>query len=355
MRVLLLALALIACKGHDKPGSGSGSGSPHPGTADAAIAPPVDWKACDAAMRKAATEALDVRPQIVIEGCEVCGDWTPLLQWNRPQAEKGPTRQQIETSMSVCGICNSSAKQRFFGTLDNARGTNSRAPWRYLGDLCKAEVSAVPDTRFMTAPYYALDRIARAATSHGGESANLMAALELPLPAVSVTGNGIVLPDVEDGVSPTAGPLAITMMGDGLHVAKLPRARLGASGVAVDLGNYPGDVVKPADLEAALKKLANGDATTTIAILAPVATPAQTLVPVVAIASKVAPVALAVNAHGAPEGWDLPATIQITLVPTGGDVVAITGEMTSQQLATELAKRAKNGTRKVTLKAPGTP
>ncbi|MEO8549842.1 MAG: hypothetical protein ABI678_07705, partial [Kofleriaceae bacterium] len=208
------------------------------------------------------------------------------------------------------------------------------------------------DTRFMTAPFYALDRIARAATSHGGESANLMAALELPLPAVSVTGNGIVLPDVEDGVSPTAGPLAITMMGDGLHVAKLPRARLGASGVAVDLGNYPGDVVKPADLEAALKKLANGDATTTIAILAPVATPAQMVVPVVATASKVAPVALAVNAHAAPEGWDLPATIQVALVPSGGDAVAISAEMTVQQLATELAKRAKNGTRKVTLQAP---
>jgi hypothetical protein len=349
MRALLLALALIACKGHDKPGTGSATGSAHPATADAAIAPPVDWKACDTAMRKAATEPLDLRPQIVIEGCEVCGDWGPLLQWNRPQAEKGPTRTQIENSMSVCGFCNSNAKQRFLGTLDDARGMSVRTPWRFLGEMCKGEVSALPDNRYTSAPLYALDRIARAATAHGGESANLMAAIELPLPAVTITGAGIVMPDVDDGVSPTAGPLAITVMGDGLHVAKMPRARLGASGVAIDLGNYPGDVVKPADLPAALAKLANGDTSMTITILAPVATPAQALVPIVAAADKVAPIYLAVNAHGAPEGWDLPATIPVALVASGADTLALTGEMSVQQLASELAKRAKSGARKVVL------
>ncbi|HET9993756.1 MAG TPA: hypothetical protein VFQ65_34700 [Kofleriaceae bacterium] len=353
MRVWWIALALFACKGKDHPGTGSATGSGHPLVADAAIAaPPIDWKTCDAALRKAATEPLDVRPSLVIEGCEVCGDWTPLLHWNTPQTEKGPTRKQIETAMSVCGYCNANAKQRFLGTLDSARGMNVRTPWRYLGEMCKGEVSALPDNRFTTAPLYALDRIARAATAHGGESANLMASIELPLPAVTVTGAGIVMPDVEEGVSPTAGPLAITVMGDGLHVAKLPRARLGASGVAIDLGNYPGDVVKPADLPTALAKLANGDSSMTITILAPVATPAQALVPIVAAAAKVAPIYLAVNAHGAPEGWDLPATIPVALVAEGGDKLALTGEMSVQQLATELAKRAKSGARKVLLKAP---
>jgi hypothetical protein len=347
---IAFALALVGCKGHSGSGSGSGSGSAHVLTADAAIAPPIDWKTCDTALRKAATEPLDVRPSLVIEGCEVCGDWTPLLDWNRPPAEKGPTRKQIETAMAVCGYCNANAKQRFLGTLDDARGMNVRTPWRFLGEQCKGEVSALPDNRFMSAPLYALDRIARAATAHGGESANLMAAIELPLPAVTITGAGIVMPDVDDGVSPTAGPLAITVMGDGVHVAKLPRARLGASGVAVDLGNYPGDVVKPADLAAALGKLANGDTTMTITLLAPVATPAQALVPIVAAAAKVAPIYLAVNAHAAPEGWDLPATIPVALVAEGGDKLALTGEMSVQQLATELAKRAKSGTRKVLLK-----
>ena len=353
MRRLLL-IALVACGHKDKPGAGSGSSSSmppgHPILVDAAPAPPIDWTACNAALRKAATAPLDVRPQIVISGCAVCGDWMPILMWNHPQTEKGPTRAQIDAAMATCGFCNANAKQRFLGTLDSARGTSTRTPWRYLGEQCKGEVSAVPDNRFTTAPFYALDRIARAATAHGGESANLMAAIELPLPAVSITGTGITLPDV-DASSPTAGPLAITMLGDGLYVAKLPRARLGANGVAVDLGNYPGDVVKPADLAAALTKLAAKDATVSIAILAPVATPAQQVVAVAAAAAKVAPVYLAVNAQGSPEGWDLPATIPVALVATGGDKLTIDGEMTVQLLATELAKRAKSGQKKIVLSA----
>jgi hypothetical protein len=323
---------------------------PRSRSVDAAPPPVVDWTKCNTALRKAATEPLDVRPQLVIDGCHVCGDWTPILQWSRPQAEKGPSRAQIEHAMEACGLCNANAKQRFLGTLDNARGTNARSPWRYLGEQCKAEVSAVPDNRFTTAPFYALDRIARAATAHGGDTANLMAAIEVPLPAVSITGAGITLPDIDDGVSPTAGPLAITVMGDGLHVAKLPRARLGASGVAVDLGDYPGEVVTPADLATVLGKLAAGDKTVSIAILASVATPAQELVPVVQAASKVAPIYLAVNAPGSPEGWDLPGTIPISLVASGGDALKITGEMSAQNLATELAKRAKAGVKKIVLK-----
>jgi hypothetical protein len=352
-RLLLIAsIALGACGHKDKPGTGSGSSAMPPGhpiLVDAAPPPKVDWTACNAALRKAATAPLDVRPQLVIDGCAVCGDWKPILMWNHPETEKGPTRAQIDAAMETCGFCNSNAKQRFLGTLDNARGTSARTPWRYLGEQCKAEVSAVPDNRFTTAPFYALDRIARAATARGGESANLMAAIELPLPAVSITGTGITLPDVDAGISPTAGPLAITMMGDGLHVAKLPRARLGASGVAVDLGNYPGDVVKPTDLGAALKKLAAGDATVSIAILAPVATPAQQIVTVAATAGGVAPTYLAVNAQGSPEGWDLPATIPVALVVTGGDKLKVDGEMTAQLLATELAKRAKSGQKKIVL------
>jgi len=349
--VVALALA-AACKGsHDQAGSGpSGSGGfVHPIIADAPFSPPVDWTACNMALRKAATEPLDVRPQLVIEGCAVCGDWMPILQWNRPATEKGPTRLQIETAMATCGYCSPNAKQRFLGTLDAARGTNSRTPWRNLGDLCKAEISAVPDSRFTNAPFYALDRIARAAAAHGGDTANLLAALELPLPAISISGSGLTLPDLEDGVSPTAGPLAITVMGDGIHVAKLPRARMSGTGLTVELGNYPGETVKPDQLGAALTKLAAGDKATSITILAPVAAPAQQLVATVATAAKIAPVYLGVNAHGAPEGWDLTGTIPVALA--GGDKLVVSGEMTAQQLATELAKRSKNGQRKVTLVA----
>ncbi|MFT3692232.1 MAG: hypothetical protein QM831_03770 [Kofleriaceae bacterium] len=351
-----LALALIGC-GHKDSGSGSGSGSGsklppgHPIIVDAPPAPPVDWDACNAALRKAATEPLDVRPSLVIDNCKVCGDWTPILMWQHPPTEKGaPTHAQIEAAMATCGYCpNPNGKARFWATLDNARGTDARTPWRYLGEQCKADISAVPDTRFVSAPFYALDRIARAASAHGGESANLMAAIEFPLPAVSLTGTGITLPDVDSGQSNTAGPLAITVIGDGVHVAKLPRARLGASGVTVDLGNYPGDVVKPADLGAALTKLAAGDATASITVLAPVAAPVASMKPVFAAAAKVAPTYLAVNATGSPEGWALPATIPVQIVDKGGDVVKVAGTMTIQELATELAKRAKAGAKKIVL------
>jgi len=367
--VVLLAL-LAACKGkHDgAAGSGSATTDPHARPIDASIVVPVDWKACDNALRKAATEPLDVRPALVIDGCKVCGDWTPLLRWATPQAEKGPTRFQIEDAMARCGYCSPNAKQRFLGTLDNARGTNTRTPWRYLGEMCKAEVSAVPDNRFTTAPFYALDRIARAASAHGGETANLLAAIELPLPAVTVTGVGMVLPDLDGGVQPTAGPLSITLIGDALHVAKLPRAHLGAGGVTVELGNYPGDEVKLADLGGALTKLANGDKTVSITLVIAHATPAEKLIPIIAAASTVAPIYLAANAPGSPEGWDLPGTIPVALEAGGpgrssqgrpaeragkadDDTIAIKPEMTVQNLATELAKRAKAGQKKASLAA----
>jgi hypothetical protein len=353
--IALVLVASATCKGaHDPPHAGggtSGSGFVHPSVVAPPIAPPVDWTACNTALRRAATEPLDVRPQLVIDGCAVCGDWAPILQWNRPSTEKGPTRLQIESAMATCGYCNANAKQRFLGTLDAARGTSSRAPWRNLGELCKAEVSAVPDSRFTNAPFYALDRIARAAAAHGGETANLLAALELPLPAVSISGSGLTLPDLDDGVSPTAGPMAVTVMGDGLHVAKLPRARMSGAGLSVDLGNYPGDVVKPEQLGAALTKLAAGEPTTSITVLTAVAAPAQQLVTMVATAAMVAPVYLGVNAHDAPEGWDLTGTIPVALTAAGGDTLVVTAEMTAQQLATELAKRSKNGHRTVTLVA----
>ncbi|HEY0253369.1 MAG TPA: hypothetical protein VGC41_17665 [Kofleriaceae bacterium] len=358
MKRLALLLLVVACghKDHDAgKGSGQNSGSSamppgHPIIVDAPPAPPVDWEACNTALRKAATEPLDVRPSLVIDNCKVCGDWTPILMWAHAPTEKGaPTHAQIEAAMATCGYCpNPNGKQRFMATLDNARGTDARTPWRYLGEQCKADISALPDPRFVSAPFYALDRIARAATAHGGESANLMAAIEFPLPAVSISGTGITLADVDGGQSQTASPYAITLIGDGAHVAKLPRARLGANGVTTDLGGYPGDVVKPADLGAAMAKLVAGDASASITILAPFATPAVTLKPIIASVNA-APIYLAVNAAGSPEGWALPATIPVQLVDKGGDILKVPNEMTVQQLATELAARARKGSKKITL------
>jgi hypothetical protein len=354
-RAIYLALIFAAaCGGKKKQHHAVGSGSDsHRGSAAASTEPvvPVDWPACEAALRQAGTAPLDGRPQLIIDGCAVCGDWKPIIKWSTLQADGGPSRELISSAMDRChAFCNGQAKQHFLGTLDDARGTTSHTPWRYLGEVCKGDVSALPDKRFMSAPLFALDRIARAAAAHGGDAANLVQAIELPLPALTLTGIGIVMPDIDGDVTPTAGPIAITLTGGGIFVAKLPRARMTATGLAVDLGDYPGNVVKLDGLAAALTKLA--DATPSITILAPTATPAETLVPVVGVAAKVAPVYLAANAANAPEGWELPGNIPVALdVGTGKSAFKISHELTVQNLATELAARAKAGTKKLALAA----
>jgi hypothetical protein len=342
-RTLLAVLLFIggACKGKSAP---AGETDPHAGLGSGSAAPVVvDWKACDAALATAATAPLHARPMIPIEGCRVCGDPTPIVRWNTPHTEGGPTRADIEAAMLRCtAYCNADAKQRFLGTLDQARGTSSRTPWRQLGEVCKEKVSALPDQRFSSGPLLLLDRIARATAAHGGQTATLATAFELPLPALTLVGTGVQLPDLETGVSPTAGGIPITVLAGELHVGRMPRAKLGASGVAVDLGPdvYPGKTVAIADLAGALKGLVGDDKTQTITLLAPHATPAQTLVPVIAAAAGVAAVYLAANAHEAPEGWDLPGAIPVALEAGGANPIVVTGEMTVQQLATELGTRA---------------
>jgi len=350
-----VAIALVGACGDKKHKHAGGAGSAAMlGSAAGSAAAPVstvDWPTCEAALRQASTAPLDNRPELVITGCTVCGNWDPLLKWNAIERNGGPSRKDITSAMEACnGFCNSQAKQHFLGTLDDARGTQARTPWRYLGDVCKGDVSALPDSRFISAPFFALDRIARAAAAHGGDAANLAQSIELPLPAVSITGSGIVIPDVDSDVAPTAGPLAITLTGGQLFVAKLPRARMGATGLSVDLGGYPGDPVKVEALGAALQKLLAGDASPSVTILAPTATPAEALVPVVAAASKIAPVYLGANAANTPEGWDLPGNIPVALeAGSGKTALTISHEMSAQDLANELAARAKAGTKKLAL------
>ena len=351
MRTWIAAIVVVAaCSGGKKPkkqpGSGSGSGS----IAQVQAPPPtVDWPTCEAALRQASTAPLDNRPELVIEGCVVCGNWDPVLKWNTIERNGGPSRKDIMAAMERCNAyCSNQAKQQFLGAIDDARGTQARTPWRHLGDVCKGDVSALPDSRFISAPLFALDRIARAAAAHGGEAANLAQAIELPLPAVSITGSGIVIPDVESEVAPTAGPLAITLTGGQIFVAKLPRARMATTGLTVELGGYPGDPVKLDALGPALQKLAEGSPS--ITILAPTATPAEAIVPIVAAASKIAPVYLGANAANTPEGWDLPGNIPVALeAGSGKTALKISHEMSAQDLATELATRGKAGTKKLAL------
>ena len=310
----------------------------------------VDWFECEAALKNAPRVSELTRIDMILNGCHVCGDWLPLLDWGKLQTEGGPTRLAIEGAMLACkGYCDPNAKQRFLGTLDNARGADVRTPWRWLGEMCKAEVSAVPDTRYMSAPYFALDRVARAVAAHGGEPANLLAKIDLALPAVTMTGIGPALPIFDTGGRVSAAPRHhITVIAEDIYVGDLPRAHLDGSGVHVDSGPepYPGHTVRLEQLATAW----SSEPSPKIAVLMSRATPAQKLVELIAATGSKAQLFLAVDTGGGPEGWVLPSIIPVQLVDgapeverdsgrwrAAPDAIKIRPETTIEQLADELA------------------
>jgi hypothetical protein len=333
--VIALAGCLGACKGNSEQksattGSGAGAGS-------AAAEVKIDWTACDKALANAAEAPLDARPAIIIDGCQVCGgDWKPLLMWNRDPASGGPKREHIEQRMVACNaFCTGTSKLEFMGSLDKTRGQGINTPWRELEKTCKERVNGAADPRFMSAPFFALDRIARAAAAKGGATADKLAAIELPLPPVTISGVGVALPD-SAAVTPKVGELAVTVLGDAIQVGRMPRGKLTAAGVSAK-PDYPGNPVQVEQLGAKLLELVGEDKTQTITILAPHAMPAINLVPIIAAAATVAPVYLGAHAYEAPEGWQLAGAIPIAL--EAGSGVKVTDEMTVQNLAGELAAR----------------
>jgi hypothetical protein len=306
--VTILALGFGSCKKHD-------DDAPTSQKRDAA-AVEVDWTRCENTLRKVPTLPDAARTAALLEGCQVCGDWTPLLRWNTLHEQGGPTRTEIDERMAAChAYCDSNARQRFLGTLDDARGTPSRAPWRYLGEICKDQVSAVPDGRYVSAPYLALDRIARAATARGGELAALVANVDLPLPALSLTGSGIELPDLASTELEIAPAIHVTVLGDGAHVGKLPRAHLSGHGVIVDYGGepYPGPRIAEDQLAPAVRAL-DPSPHAKIALFAPRGLPAGKLEELFAKAPGLEPHAAAL-APVSPPGWPLPAIVRTPLVP----------------------------------------
>lgn len=305
---LSIVASVTACKGKDAP-------APAPAPAPAALhdaAPPsaasTDWTvACDAALAKLPTTPAPRRAQALIDACKPCGDWTPLLAWSTAPEDGGPTRASIEQAMAGCnGYCDANGKQRFLGNLDTARGVSARTPWRMLGEVCKEKVSAVPDARYMSAPYFALDRIARAVAARP-ESAKLLAGVVVPLPPLSVSGNGVELPDAPV-VKPTVAPAQVTVL-DATYVSRMPLATLTAEGVALPAeSGYPG-VAAGKNLGAALDKL--GDP---VLVLAPKASPAARL-PAVIAAAGTHTLLLGAKASGGPTGWQMLGAVPVPLVP----------------------------------------
>jgi hypothetical protein len=312
-----LLLVLVACKESPPPPPPT----PTPIAAPDAAVIATDWDRCKAALAGAPKLPAPRRASALIEACTPCGDWTPLLDWQKLRADGGPTRDAIEAAMLACkAYCDPNAKQRFLGTLDGARGKHTRGPWRWLGEMCKAEVSALPDARYVTAPYFALDRIARAVAAKP-DLAPLLDAIEIPLPAVSVTGAGIELLE-SPGVAPEPGGAALTVSDRSVQLAVMPRARLGAQGVTV-LGNheqYPGLEVPHATAFAErLEKLGASDP---IALFAPPALPARRLLDALALTGK-HEVRFAAQIRGAPTGWELTGTVPVALATKGAAKVTL--------------------------------
>lgn len=305
-------LLVAACQSKDA--------SPPPKDPPPPIAPVVfdatlplpDWSRCKTALETAAKLPGPPRALAVIDGCTPCGDWKPLLEWSTPHTDGGPPRHAIESAMLACeAYCDANAKQRFLGTLDTSRGKHTRGPWRYLGEMCKDAVSAVPDARFMTAPFFALDRIGRAVAARP-DLAPLLAGLEIPLPAVSVTGAGIELLE-SPSVSPDPGTSALTVNAKEIRIAAMPRGKLGAQGVTVIAAGdaYPGVLVaNPKEVATQLERLS---ATGPISLFAPPGMAARRVLDVLAITTR-RDVRFAAKVGGAPIGWELTGTVPVALV-----------------------------------------
>ncbi|HEX4419279.1 MAG TPA: hypothetical protein VH165_15310 [Kofleriaceae bacterium] len=326
---MLTLLALAACKGHGSPpdpapgapGAGASAGA---SAAIDAAGPDANLDTCRAALAGIAVLPPTDRAQALLDACHPCGDWAPLIDWNTPLAQGGPPFAAIEQALAVCAAyCEPSVKRLLLDTLDAARGQPTRTPWRRLGEACKAKVSAVPDARFMSAPYFALDRIARAIGGAPGAGD-----LTIPLPALGVTGLGVELPSVPgaatgvangavngavNGAAPKlthdAGPVALTVDAIQILLGALPSATLSATGLAVT-GDYPGAALAPAALAAELARRTTADHPA--AVLAPHALHATRVAEVVAAAGG-HPVRLAVAVPG-PRGWSAAGTLPIALV-----------------------------------------
>jgi hypothetical protein len=295
---------------------------------------------CKSVIDKLATTPINARPKLLLDNCRVCGDFDILLGWNHD----GTKPEDLQKTLEGCGaFCTGDAKMKFIAAANKAKGTSNDMAWRKLADACGDKVDASSDHRFMSAPYFALDRIARAIEARHVDGAN---ALGIALPPLTVAGTGIVLPDLDEGVSPKVGTYHLSFIGDQIFIGKLPHAKLGAKGLEVT-NDYPGQQVALANLPAALKKLIDNDPTETLTLLAPHAMPAENLVPVIQAAGAIAPLYLAATAHESPEGWQLPGAIPVAIGPDGDGAIGVTGEMTVQNLATELGQKAAQSVKRV--------
>ncbi|MDX2089516.1 MAG: hypothetical protein SFX73_16805 [Kofleriaceae bacterium] len=302
---LVGVLVVAACK--DKPAASPPPPSPAAAKDAQVLDAPLDaWTICKGALEKAATAPYTKRVKQILDACTPCGPWEPILGWGKLASEGGLDPRVIEQAMAACNAwCTPEAKSKFIGTLDDARAKETRTPWRLLGETCTESVSAVPDARNVSAPWFALDRVGRwAATQPGGQA--VLDAVEIPVPPVTMTGVGFALAEAPV-VKPASPAEHVSVNSAELTVGTLPKAKLGAKGITVVGGPYPGDPIKEKDLAARLAK-----ATGPVALFAAGGLPAARVAVAVKAAGGV-PLQLAVRATSGVPTWNAYGVVPIKL------------------------------------------
>lgn len=287
----LVALALIACSDR----------APSPPAPEPTA--PADWKPrCDAVLANGKL-APAVRAKQLLDACQPCGDWAPILGW----AEPSTRREDIDAALARCsGYCTAGAKQRFLGTLDDARAKGTRTPWRFLGQMC-GEPEAV---RYWSAPFFALDRIARATGTDA----------VVALPPVGVNGEMIALP-AAPVVSPDVPRHGLLVLDQHALPEVLPVGRLTAKGLVVD-------AAPPA-------------ASTRTLLLAPAGLPARRLVEALAPAQVYA---LGAALRSVPAGWSLPGRVPVDLTRDTASRPTVTYEIVDRATVDAAIARIKAAT-----------
>ena len=200
-------------------------------------------------MKKAAAAPLDARPQILIDGCQVCGDWTPDPALEHAAAGTA-ARRASRSSRRWPAATRGASRTRSSGS--SAHSTPPAAPRRARRGASSARSARTRSARLPGRPVLGGPVLrARSDRARGGaRRRDRRHRLELPLPPCrSPAAWRPVLADV-DAVTRRSARSQITVLGDKVFVGRMPRAHMGGGALAVDLGKdgYPGTETEVAKL-----------------------------------------------------------------------------------------------------------
>ncbi len=262
---LIVAAALAACRGDDKrpdPGQTRATGDAAP----SALPAPDALGRCVTTLERARRLQPNERAGTIVRGCPLCGvHFDPIIAADLAVEGAPIDREAVWQVVQACGgVCSTAAATRLrAGIAELGTGHPTIRPWRDLVEDCPAVMGSDRDRgRFASGAWYALATIARELTeARPAMAADLRARLDaalidlvLPLPPRSASGNPLALPT---GAGQRAVPwLALSIVGDDVHVGALPFAVLAADGLRLTSESiYPGAPVPAAGLRALVERL----------------------------------------------------------------------------------------------------